>query len=389
MATVIRNYQADDRKLKEMDNRLREFQAFMGVAMETKSSIEYRNLASKYSDLLDRSDSLKDSLRQAENDLAESRERQNQAKDSLRDAQESAFRFQDQPQWAPDSDDVIRHQLKGLEKEAKAWCSANSIKKLSIKFPVAELAHLPGEWEAVLRFDTKVFVQNDQHLPQLILQALLMDCVYGEIFAKPFFFLPWRVQSPGVEAGAKTTVRRDQYEAMAGILEDPEEGNSWRCNFLRLLDPRPRSDGPERPLQEATKKRTEMAREAAANGLMQAFLNTSAAYLISSCPLEESAAANLQKIFVTAAHLSYKLWLRKSYLEVQTIKKIQGEFGRDVELLRAHSLHNALLEDKEAALDGAPIRVVVHPGLTVHGSSDGSNYETTRVWKEAVVWMGN
>lgn len=166
-----------------------------------------------------------------------------------------------------------------------------------------------------------------------------------------------------------------------------EEGNSWRCNFLRLLDPKPKGDGDERRLLDATKQRTNVARGRAANGLMQIFLNTSAAFLISSNAPDRAAFANLQHIFVTAAELSYKLWLRKSYLEVQTMERIPDHYASNVEVLKAHSLHNAFLEDRETGLDGYPIRLVVHPALLVRGSSDGSNYETTRVWKEAVVWM--
>lgn len=70
------------------------------------------------------------------------------------------------------------------------------------------------------------------------------------------------------------------------------------------------------------------------------------------------------------------------------MKEIPLQYDSKAKLLKAHSLHNAFLEDVETGLDGYPIRIVVHPALLVHGRSDGSNYESTRVWKEAVVWMG-
>lgn len=218
----IRDHQNDDRKLKEIDNKWKEFQTFMQTAMDTKLGIEHRSLIIKYNNLLDMNQNIKEMLKNTENDLAESLARQSLTQDSLRDAQASAFRFQDQPQWAPDSDDAIRQQLKSLEKEAKAWCGANSIKALSILGAMP--ANLPGEWKDVLRYDVKIFARNDQHLPQLILQALLMDYIYGEIFAKPFFFLPWRVQGPGEEGGTSMTARRDQYELMAGILQEIAHG---------------------------------------------------------------------------------------------------------------------------------------------------------------------
>lgn len=208
----LKDYQSDDRKLREIDNRWKEFQVFMQTAMDTKLGIENRSLIHKYNDLVDENRDLEYTLRKTEDDL----------KDSLRDAQASAFRFQDQPQWYPDSDDAIRQQLKSLEKDAKAWCNANPIKILSILGDMP--ANLPSEWQSVLRFEAKSFALNDQCLPQLILQALLMDYIYDQIFGNPFFFLPWRVQSPGEEAGANMTPHRDQYELMAGILQEVTQG---------------------------------------------------------------------------------------------------------------------------------------------------------------------
>lgn len=229
LSKTIKNLQTDDRTLKEIDNRWKEFQTFMQVAMETKLGVENRSLNYRYKSLLEASQSIEDVLRKTENDLADSRERESQAKDSLRNVQASAFRFEDQPQWSPDSDDAIRQQLTSLEKHAKTWCRVNCVKMLSLLGTLP--ANILHEWEAVLRYDAKIFALYDQHLPQLILQALLMDYIYGEIFANSFFFLPWRVQSQGVEegkeAGADLTARRDQYEVMAGVLQEFTQGRKY------------------------------------------------------------------------------------------------------------------------------------------------------------------
>ncbi|CAG8225965.1 unnamed protein product [Penicillium salamii] len=383
---TIKDLQMDDGKLNEIDNRWKEFQLFMQAAMDTKLGIETRCLIHK-------NQAIENVLKKTRNDLADSREKQSQA---IRDLQASAFHLEDPQQWSSDTDNEIRQQLGGLEKRAKAWCRANCVKRLSLQGELP--ANPPRGWEAVLRYNANVFAQYDQHLPQIILQALLMHCIYGEIFAKPLFFLPWRVQgaggAEGGEAGTEMIARQDLSEVMVGIIHEITrgnlaEGNSWRCNLLRSLDPKPTGNEPELRVLEATKNRTEMAREAAANSLMEAFLKNSATLPISSSASERTAVGELRQIFVTAAHLSYRLWLRKSYLEVQTMEKIPANYNRqNLELLRAHSLHTAFLEKDEAGLNDCLIRVVVHPALIVHGSSDGTNYEKTRVWKEAVVWMG-
>jgi hypothetical protein len=138
---------------------------------------------------------------------------------------------------------------------------------------------------------------------------------------------------------------------------------------------------------ETTKRRTEAAREKAAQHIMQEFLNTSAAFLTSPNPVEGSSLAQLQRIFTWAAHLSYKLWLRKSYLVFHSMAQLPEAYHHALHI-RAHSLHNQLLDDNEKALDGATIRVVTHPAVVVYGSSDGASYDSNRMWKEAVVYMG-
>ncbi|CAG8261061.1 unnamed protein product [Penicillium salamii] len=370
--------------MKETNNSLKGILSVLQPTVASKWELEVRSLTHK-------NQAIEDDLKKTKKNLADSREKQNQA---IRDLQASTFDFQDPQQWSLDTDSTIRQQLGGLEKSAKSWCRANCVKRLG-DLP----ANPPRGWDAVLRYDVKVFAQYDEQLPQIILQALLMHCIYGEIFAKPLFFLPWRVQGAGGEeggeVGAEMIARQDLSEVMVGIIHEVTqgnlaEGNSWRCNLLRLLDPKPTGNEPELRLLvlKATKNRTEMAREAAANSLMEAFLKNSVSLPISPNSLEGAAVAELRQIFVAAAHLSYKLWLRKSYLEVQTIQKIPDRYHQDSDLLRAHSRHVASLENDPAGLDNRPVDVVVHPALIVHGSSDGTNYEPTRVWMQAVVWMG-
>ncbi|KAJ5673179.1 hypothetical protein N7507_002306 [Penicillium longicatenatum] len=167
-----------------------------------------------------------------------------------------------------------------------------------------------------------------------------------------------------------------------------EGSHSWRSQWLRLLDPNPR-DQQERHLLEATKTRTELARKKAAECLMANFLATSAAFLINAKPLDVPRLAPLQLIFNTAAQISHKLWLRKSYLEIQTIRSLPKTYLHTNERLNYHSLHNEFLSAEETGLDGYPIIVVTHPAVLVHGNSDGSNYGAPpRIWKEARVWMG-
>ncbi|OQE19116.1 hypothetical protein PENSTE_c016G06045 [Penicillium steckii] len=333
-------------------------------------------------------------LKAAETEIKEFRIIQMQTNDAPRKVQASVFESQDQPQWSLDSDDKIRQQLKGLEGEVKAWCRNSSVKSLDMAIEAMQ-GKIPSEWNAVLRYDGKLLARNDQHFPPLLLQALLTDCIYSNIFANPFFFLQWRTKiAQADKSTASATEDLDRQNLIEVILQEilqgnPVESHSWRCQLLRLLDPKVKEDEGESPQLQLTREKTQQARERAAKYFTDLFLDSSARYLIFFNPENMVSQEDLKQIFLNAAHLSYKLWLRKCYVEVQGIGSLPHVYRHDLKhILKAHALHNAYLDRDEKGLDDTLVRLVVHPALIVHGSSDGTNYESSRIWKEAVVWMG-
>jgi len=59
-------------------------------------------------------------------------------------------------------------------------------------------------------------------------------------------------------------------------------------------------------------------------------------------------------------------------------------FSADSNLLRAHALHK-LYDEEDDRCDGCAVSVVVHPAVLGFGSSDGDDYQTSRVWMKAEV----
>ncbi|KAJ5673178.1 hypothetical protein N7507_002305 [Penicillium longicatenatum] len=212
----------DIKLLLKNDRRWTEFKDFVEKAMENKAAIEKDDLKRDMKELTAANEVLLknfDDLRTERDGIYAEWKKTGEA---LRNVQASAFRFQDQPEWAPDSDESIRHELKSLESSARAWCNENCIKALSMLRMTPDA--LLNEWGLVMRYDGKVFAKNDQHLPQLILLALLMDYIYGNIFAKPFWFLPWRIMGADAEEGTNKVLCRGLHEGLAGVLEETTQG---------------------------------------------------------------------------------------------------------------------------------------------------------------------
>ncbi|CEJ55733.1 hypothetical protein PMG11_01971 [Penicillium brasilianum] len=224
-----------------------------------------------------------------------------------------------------------------------------------------------------------------------------MDHIYREIFDKPFFFVPYRIagcygegkdqKNDGLAHGVQFQSTLD--DILGEILRgNPEGGHAWRSQLLRLLDPILRTDKDEPPQLETTKRRSQTAQEEATKDIIQYFMTGSAAHIICTPLKDAKAIGELERIFRTAVHMSHKLWLRRSSLEIQTLQELPSHFNSGHVLLRPHSLHSNALTDNGAALDGQPIRIVVQPAILVRGKSDGSEYEHAVVLKPAVVWMG-
>ncbi|OJJ42092.1 hypothetical protein ASPZODRAFT_137510 [Penicilliopsis zonata CBS 506.65] len=379
------------RKMKtSFGSALNHFGRMIFDAVDSSASAEHKELKQRHQDLQVR-------LSEAEKELVEVKQMYLRTAQSLRHVQERAFQLQDQQDWAPDSHEAVCRELNKLYADAHKWCKVYSHQACSI------LKTKPEEWPAeckdVVRYDEKAFSKNARHLPSLVLEALLMDCIYKRIFAKPLFFLPRRLNGHLLEETenwndyATTALRHEPHLSLEEMLDeviqgDLEGGQAWRSQWLRLLNPKHRDDKKDLTRLEATKVRSATARKEAAMDIMQGFIDTVTGHLISPLATDGVAFTSLANIFITAAETSNKLWLRKSYIEVRTMETLSPTFVHDMELLKAHRLHNRVLDDDPTALDGAPIHIVTQPAVLVHGLSDGTDYSQTWLWKAAVVWMG-
>lgn len=410
LGKVLKSQKFDAEKFSNLNHDLgikfKELEGLLQSSTQTALSIDNRTLVEdirKHENV----------LRKLEDDLAIARQGRLDANESLRQLQESSFRGQDQPGWSTDTHEVIAGDLETLFKDSRMWCRNNCTRSLP------ELSGKPGEWptgwENVMRSDPMIL--NNERSPFLILHALLMDHIYREIFDKPFFFVPYRIagcygegkdqKNDGLAHGVQFQSTLDDIlgEILRGephvhqskpkrkLLTEyhtgnPEGGHAWRSQLLRLLDPILRADKDEPPQLETTKRRSQTAQEEATKDIIQYFMTGSAAHIICTPLKDAKAIGELERIFRTAVHMSHKLWLRRSSLEIQTLQELPSHFNSGHVLLRPHSLHSNTLTDNGAALDGQPIRIVVQPAILVRGKSDGSEYDHAVVLKPAVVWMG-
>lgn len=391
---------------REIGIKLKELEALLQSSSQTALSIDNRTLREDIKNH-------ENALRKVEDDLVIAKKERLDANDTLRQLQASSFRGQDHPGWSADTHEVIVGDLETLFKDCRIWCRNNCTRSLP------ELSGNPGEWptgwENVIRSDPMIL--SNERSPFLILHALLMDHIYREIFGNPFFFVPYRIAGYYSESedqkvdrlaygfqfqssldrileeilqGEPDVLRSNSKRRMLTGYQtgDPEGGHAWRSQLLRLLDPMVRADKDEPPQLETTKRRSQAAQEEATKNTIQYFMTGSAAHIISTQPKDSKAIGELERIFRTAVELSQKLWLRKSSLEIKTLRELPSHFNSGHFLLRYHSLHSNALADSAAALDGQPIRIVVQPAILVRGKSDGTEYGNASVLKPAVVWMG-
>ncbi|KAJ6024301.1 hypothetical protein N7540_005098 [Penicillium herquei] len=377
----------------EFGNRVEELKDLIESTTKTALSIENRSLIEEIQALREGKRSLRIVLTDLETELANAKKERLNANESLRKMQESVFRGQDQPEWGTDTHETIANELETLFKDARMWCRSNCIRK----FPEfsGNPGELPAEWKNVIHPDPMIL--KHERVPLLILHALLMDFIYRQIFARPFFFIPWRkLNDEDQTADSQSGDIHQRYQCqlyLENLLEEilqgnPEGGHAWRSQLLRLLDPRLRGEKNERPQLEVTKSRSQAAHQDTAKHMMESFAMGSAAHLICKPSNEAQAAKELEIIFQTAVRMAHKLWLRRSSLEIQTLDHLPQHFTSDNVCLKPHVLNQKVLTENPTALDGQLIRLVVHPAILVRGKSDGSEYNDTRMLKPAVVWMG-
>lgn len=156
-------------------------------------------------------------------ELDETRQSQISATESLRKVQEMAFQLQDPQEWAPESYDTISRNLDRLHGDASTWCKEHG--RQTDYFKHCRDFFQSEDWHNTMRYDTGIF-STARNLPRLILEATLMDYIYKEIFANPFFFLRWRLQMNMTEGNDDPARVREFCKSLEETLRDVTRGKS-------------------------------------------------------------------------------------------------------------------------------------------------------------------
>lgn len=179
------------------------------------------------------------------------------------------------------------------------------------------------------------------------------------------------------------------------VVADKEGANAWRAQTLRLLDPQTSMGHTNNKGNKQLKDATHGLRISAAKRFSQTFLRGHArVFLDPASDLVDRRQQQLEEISVRATDISFKLWTQKTQLQSLAVddlpqKKGAVRFSSRSDLLEHHNLHLLQLDDDETCLDGSRVVLVTHPAVVAYGNAEGSDYGTQRIWKKAVVWMGN
>lgn len=169
---------------------------------------------------------------------------------------------------------------------------------------------------------------------------------------------------------------------------DPKAGSAWRAEFMKLLMPSDRLSDPEPQRKTKSQLRARTKNAISSHCVKLAVEFTQKAVDLLGRDDINSAYENLLTIFQDSADLSYKLWARKSDLQLVTSDKLMaGDFPTNMDYIKPHPLHNSLLDADSTALETKPVALVLSPAVIVCGKSNGTDYGSSRVWKKAEVFF--
>jgi len=95
----------------------------------------------------------------------------------------------------------------------------------------------------------------------------------------------------------------------------------------------------------------------------------------------------LSNLFANAGHLSFRLWTQRPSIALRDLSNLPTRtFNANSEYLEAHALHKHD-DPKDPRLDGMKTKVVVHPAVLAYGTHDAEQYDQSRIWAKAVVWL--
>ncbi|EME86906.1 uncharacterized protein MYCFIDRAFT_77298 [Pseudocercospora fijiensis CIRAD86] len=303
---------------------------------------------------------------------------------TIRSLQSRALRSVEPEKWAPLSSSDIEHELKGVLSSVRQWAQTHC----HLTFDdVIDNFKLLGEvlddqgcisgrkqlWDALVG---NAAIQKHQKAASLIFTALASNHICKKIIGDPFFaFVEVQQKANALYHGDGAAVR-----ALVDMIRQSDErgAEAWRCQLLRLLDP-------------AT---VEENRKSAAASLCHEFFYK---VLRLDPKVDYSAEYNeLLEIMKQATDLAWRLWTRKTRVEVRDCADMMRQLGRNQALFytsrnkqfEAHPLHNLDLDDDPTAKDQAEIVLLSSPLIVISGNSDGDDYKKQTILKRAVVWMG-
>ena len=94
----------------------------------------------------------------------------------------------------------------------------------------------------------------------------------------------------------------------------------------------------------------------------------------------------LLDVMRTVGDLFSSLWKQRVFTVPWGNEKLQKmQFSVGSRTMTAHPSHR--LEDGDARLNGRTVQMVVQPAILAYGNEEGRNFDESKVWAKAVVWL--
>ncbi|KAH8804544.1 hypothetical protein F5884DRAFT_796458, partial [Xylogone sp. PMI_703] len=273
--------------------------------------------------------------------------------------------------------------LNRIKREMRSWAKTYSTKDI----PVSIYMEI-GSAELFECLSHVVIIENGQ-LPRglstpkssgMLLNALLAHDIYTSLFRNPFVFLD------GITYGENATVPGvDMIEQIyhAAKRSNRRDAHLWRSQTLRLLLPPIQDDSRagEKKIHNVTEKSiSNVAEQYATN-----FLAGQASHFVDK-DANPDYIDKVKSIYREAATITYKLWTRRTFMRCYTLQGFNAPaFNINDPEMSPHP--SVRYDDHEDQLKGKPITVIVHPLLLVFGTDEAEDYDKSRVWIPAEVWL--
>ncbi|QDS75964.1 hypothetical protein FKW77_003721 [Venturia effusa] len=306
----------------------------------------------------------------------------------LDEAQDTIFNMDDNAKWTPKQDSEIRERLCKLETKIRRYCERHAGEfsnrtSAKARFPIpddiAEEIWLRSNNRSTEGLTDEILCRTE---PWLILSAWMNCFFYRKIFGNPFFFTNELLKSVQEEF-EKTDFASAIHVLLLDLRKsDDKDGLKLRCDLMRALYPRDTSEKAK-----DRRKKTLTAVRKACHGLTHEFLKGPASRKTLPPPDKESVQVLLE-IVTSLGILSLDISTQRSAVILKRKNQLPRVFSLSDSLLEPNSLHEKELTIDEEQLENRHIMLVTCPGLVLRGSSDGTDKESLRILRKAIVWMG-